>query len=106
MLLKSRTSATYEPKAHDLTVEFIKDIYRTQVLETEDMEVDSPSMLNVAMNESAWAQVPFFAHEPSGYHAIPRDVLPIEKELDTWLNHTPHGEPYTDIDILAYWKDQ
>ena len=76
------------------------------MLETEDMEVDDPSVLNTAMNETAWAKLPSFAHEPSGYHALPRDVLPIEKELDTWLNHTSRGKPSTDIDILSYWKEQ
>ena len=82
-------------------MKFIKDIFREQVLETEDMQVDSPSFLNEAMDESTWVQVPAFVTQPTQYHALPRDVLPIEKELDNWLKRMPLGK-YTDIDIVAY----
>jgi hAT family C-terminal dimerisation region len=105
MLLKSKTSPDYEPKEHEATVECIKDIFRTQVQETEEMEVDSPSFLNEGMDESAWAKVPSFVSEPTRYTPLPRDVSPIEQELDTWLKRTPRTTT-TDIDILAYWKEK
>jgi KRAB domain-containing zinc finger protein len=108
ILLKTKTSRDYVPTKFNETIDFIKDIFTTHVPETEDMEVDSPSFLNRAMDESEWEQMPSFVTQvdtQSHYQALPRDIIPIEKDLDTWLKHTEPSDR-TDIDIIAYWKEK
>jgi hAT family C-terminal dimerisation region len=106
LLLRSKTSRDYVPIHEERTIEFIKDLFRTQIPETEAMEVDSPSFLNRAMDENEWEQIPSFVEQSeSRYQAMPRDVLPIEKELDTWMKFTEKSNR-TDLDILGYWKEK
>ncbi len=108
ILLKTKTSKDYVPTKFNQTIDFIKDFFTTHVPETEDMEVDSPSFLNRAMDESEWEQMPSFVSQvdaQSHYQALPRDINPIEKDLDTWLKHTEASDR-TDIDIITYWKEK
>jgi hAT family C-terminal dimerisation region len=103
-LVSAKTSRTYEPLEYDRTIEYIKDICTIQVPETEDMEVDSPSFLNTAMNESDWGKMPSFVTQPTPrYQSSVRAKSPIEKELDKWFEQELTN--HTDIDILAYWQE-
>ncbi len=54
ILLNCKTSPNYEPVQEERTMDFIRDMFRTQVHETEDVEEVSQSILNTAMDESGW----------------------------------------------------
>ncbi len=87
----------------------IKDHYRTSVAETEihsAQDFDSPSILNVALNENQWFQMPTFLSQsmPLSATAGPQK-LAIELELDSYLKVLPVSRG-ADIDILEYWKCQ
>ena len=71
-----------------------------------DADFDTPSILNVALNESQWAQLPTFLSQsmPLSETAAP-ERSPIELELETYLKVLPSTSG-VDIDILAYWKSQ
>jgi hAT family C-terminal dimerisation region len=62
--------------------------------------------LNVALNESQWAQLPTFLSQsmPLSETAGP-ERSPIEPELDTYLKVLPVSSG-VDINILGYWKSQ
>ena len=107
--LKAKTSRDYEPVHFEETIDLIKDFFRTSVPETEmqsAQDFDTPSILNVALNESQWAQLPTFLSQsmPLSETAAP-ERSPIELELETYLKVLPSTSG-VDIDILAYWKSQ
>lgn len=99
-------------KEYDPTVEFIKDLFVTRVAETEaqPMDVDdveeSPSILNVAMDETAWSRTPFILTQNLNLsQPRQRETSAIEKEIETYLHVLPR-HTRNDLDILTYWKSQ
>ena len=102
VLVSAKTSRTYQGQELQHTIEFIKDIFKTQVEETP-MEVDSPSILNMALDESDWAKMPSFVTEAPAPYLAARQLDPIEIELEAW-SKVPAGH-HTDIDILDFWRD-
>ena len=106
ILLNAKTSPTYEPVHEEKTMDFIRDMFRTQVHETEDVEEVSQSILNTAMDESGWGRMPKVVRESTPTtRVLPRDISAIDKELDYWLRSVPKGTS-TDIDILDFWKNK
>jgi hypothetical protein len=87
-------------------MDFIRDMFRTQVQETEDVEEVSQSILNTAMDESGWGRMPKVVRESTPTTGVlPRNISAIDKELDYWLRSVPKGT-HTDIDILDFWKNK
>ncbi len=108
ILLSAKTSATYEPEQMENTIKFIREMFRTQVPETEDLEEEatSQSILNTAMDESGWGRMPKVVRESTPARSVlARDISAIDKELDQWLRSVPKADK-TDLDILDYWKSK
>jgi hAT family C-terminal dimerisation region len=90
------------------TIKFIREMFRTQVPETEDLEEEatSQSILNTAMDESGWGRMPKVVRESTPAPSVlARDISAIDKELDQWLRSVPKADK-TDLDILDYWKSK
>jgi len=92
----------------EATLNYIKDLFRTQVAETEVLEEDSPSILNMGLDESGWSKIPSFATQPStSAESQPRGTSSIDKELEHWMKVMKKNfNISTDLDILEYWKTQ
>jgi len=108
--LKAKTDRDYNPVHYQGTINFIKDFFRTSIPETEDLQAsqdfDSPSILNVGLNESGWARLPTFLSQSMPLSTIPgEEKTAIELELETYLNVLPRDN-HVDIDILHYWSTQ
>jgi hypothetical protein len=59
ILLNAKTSSDYVPQEQEKTIDFIKDMFCTEVVETEELEEErSQSILNMAMDESGWGRMP------------------------------------------------
>jgi hAT family C-terminal dimerisation region len=107
ILLNAKTSPTYEPKQQEKTIDFIREMFRTQVQETEDVQEEvSQSILNTAMDESGWGRMPKVVRESTPTpRVLACDISDIDKELDHWLRSVPKAER-TDLDILDYCKSK
>jgi len=107
ILLNAKTSPNYEPSQQEKTIDFIREMFRTQVQETEDVQEEvSQSILNTAMDESGWGRMPkvVSAATPTP-RVLAHDISDIDKELDHWLRSVPKSDR-TDLDILEYWKSK
>jgi hypothetical protein len=107
ILLNAKTSPNYEPTQQEKTIDFIREMFLTQVQETEDVQEEvSQSILNTAMDESGWGQMPKVVSESTPMpRVLARNISDIDKELDHWLRSVPKADR-TDLDILDYWKSK
>jgi hypothetical protein len=106
ILLNAKTSPNYEPSQQEKTIDFIREMFRTQVQETEDVQEEvSQSILNTAMDESGWGRMPKVVSESTPTpRVLAHDISDIDKELDRWLRSDRADR--TDLDILDYWKSK
>jgi hypothetical protein len=106
ILLNAKTSPNYEPSQQEKTIDFIREMFRTQVQETEDVQEEvSQSILNTAMDESGWGRMPKVVSESTPTpRVLAHDISDIDKELDHWLRSDRADR--TDLDILDYWKSK
>ena len=108
ILLNAKTSRDYVPHQLEDTIAFIKDMFRTEVPETENLdEATSQSILNMAMDESGWGRMPIVVTQATPtVSAQVQNISPIEAELQQWLKTTAPPTTRTDCDILEFWRDK